>query len=219
MNTRSSKALSLSIIIICLGLEACSHTTEPASTTSYPTVFKFLNSRYDEGFDTTIERILGTGLSFAGKNNVTMIRDSTRGVIDTFYLNWEANGDLSLYTHPEHDSLVQYSSESSFTLLPWITVPIASNRPFVFTKDTFYSATNISVWDSIAPDTGYAISTVGLHLPANRAFVLELTRTISDSMYEIEAGYDERLFYAPSIHYFVESFPEISSALFSRRRQ
>lgn len=209
------------LISSCFGLASCSHSTAPEPS-SYPTDFTYENSHtFDQGTDTTIERILTTGATFAGKSNVTIVQDSTRGIIDTFYFSWEANGDVSVYTHPERDTLPGLFPAA--TIVPWLTMPIASGKKYTFRQDTIYArprgSDTVIATDTVIKDTGEAIGGTELNLPSNEAISFQSYVSTANATGTTVIGTASTVFYAPSLHYFVESAPDISSAFFGKHKQ
>src|SRR5947209_5470499 len=79
---------------------------------------------------TTMDSVMESGINFSGKNNVVLFASRIHnGSWSESYLNYEANGDFSIY----------FPNASS--LPPWVTLPVHSrNAQVIILIDTLIGA-------------------------------------------------------------------------------
>jgi hypothetical protein len=84
----------------------------------------------------TTETVLRTGASLNGKPNVTVIKDSSLDGLDTVYINYEPNGDISVFKYPGGGLSIVDGSDQWTTFGVESGSSYTSRSQYVFNGDT-----------------------------------------------------------------------------------
>jgi hypothetical protein len=149
--------------------------------------------------DTSVETVAKTGMSYSGKSNVTMVVSSSIYGLDTSYINYESNGDISSVF-----SLGFMGSGSS-----WITIPVASkatNTIALYDTTTYLlgvpTETKASLTASFVDNETVMVGSQSLSVEKIELLVTGTTTTLGVTQTQNIASYG---YYAPSIGYIVKS--------------
>lgn len=161
--------------------------------------------------DTTVATFMQVGKSLFGKTNVSMIITEDRNGVDTSYLNYEANGDVSMGLDPGSGQMV------------WITVPVSSRVPqsFSFTdtvvdgRDTAYRTVTWSVTYLATESMVVKGQTLSVEKCQSTASI-DVTVVGSPA---IRASVSQYSYYAPSIGYIVKTDVPVQYSPFDRTKE
>lgn len=161
--------------------------------------------------DTTVATFIQVGKSLFGKTNVSMIITEDRNGVDTNYMNYEANGDVSMGFDPGSGQM------------KWLTIPITSrvSQSFSFTdtvvdgSDTAYRTVTWSV-TYLATESmivkGQTLSVVKCRNVVTFEVAVVGSSTISSTL--TSYGY-----YAPSLGYIVKTDVPVQYSPFDRTNE
>jgi hypothetical protein len=147
--------------------------------------------------DTTTETIVQTGLTYLGKTNVSKVVAATKHGIDTSYLCFEPNGDISI---------------NSAYLKKWITMPTGSKSSMTMTMDTIFGSSKIElkmvsttsfIGDETLTMMGRSVSVTKLKQSSDITMINSGTQSTSNmTMF---------FYYAPSLGFITKSETPVST--------
>ncbi len=219
------KYISL-FIVLATFLSSCSKTDNPVTPGSSSFVQPKAGSSftYDEyatdtttaqpvpgSRDTSVQTIVQTGMTYNGKTNVTKIISVTSGNNDTSYINFESNGDLSVYINGL--SIPQ----------KWFTFPTGSKSTNSVTlSDTTQDVFGVSIETKVVLTASFVdnetMTVKGQFLSVTKikqAFTITITTAGVPNI----QSQNSFLYFAPSIGYVTKSETPVSTDLSGAKAQ
>ncbi len=215
------KHISLLLILVA-SVSSCSKSSDPVGpgSASYSAPKTGSTFSYDQyatdttnampiasSRDTSVHTFLRTGITYAGKTNVSQILEKTRFSTDTTYINYETNGDISSYGSDGNGGMI------------WGTIPIGSKTTFSFTQaDTTEVILGVTTRIKISVEVKY-VSEETLSIKGQSINVTKLKQsfivatTVGGVMKSKSA--DVFVYFAPSLGYIVKSDQPVQDGIFS----
>ncbi|MBK9246988.1 MAG: hypothetical protein IPM69_02475 [Ignavibacteria bacterium] len=206
------KMSKMSVVLLVILLGACSKDSTPVGPDSLSysppkagSTFRFYSYATDTtnslpiefSRDTTIHTFLQIGMNFAGKTNVSKISQTSRNHSDSTYLNFETNGDISIYS-------ILGNGRTA-----WVTVPIGSKTTTsMVATDTITIVSGDSIRNKFSSEFSY-IGTENLTINGKTLNVIKLKLTSIQS--ETKVGVtttktmDVFFYFAPTIGYYAKT--------------
>lgn len=157
--------------------------------------------------DTSVETFLQSGISYAGKTNVSQIVAVSSSSTDTSYINYETNGDISSYGSDGHGSMI------------WGTIPIGSKSTFSYTQtDTTKVILGVSTRLKVSVEASY-VDMETMIVKGQSISVIKLKQsfiiaTTAGGVTKSKSA-DVYVYFAPSLGYFVKNDKPVQDGIFS----
>lgn len=160
--------------------------------------------------DTTVTIFTQVGTSFMGKTNVTVLSIEDKNGTSTNYLNYEANGDVSMYGGPEGS-------------LKWLLLPVSSKSTQSLTlADTTIDLYGVSMRTVISMTTSYS-GTESMSVKGQALSVVKLNQAITSKVtvdtITTSNTFNSYIYYAPSIGFIAKTEVPIQLSPFDRSKQ
>lgn len=217
---------TVSIVVIVILLGACSkdNPTTPSESITYtpPRIgSSFHYSIYDtdtttslpitKSYDTTVHIFSNTEISYQGKNNVSKIYETSPFFTNVTYLNYESNGDVSVYVDRGNGEYI------------WLTLPMGSKttKTLVF-MDTTKIVSGVTTRSKYTSEASY-VGTENLTIKGKSVSVLKMK--LSNSFAETVNGVTTTktmavfFYFAPSLGYYVKTEQPVQVAPWSDVKQ
>jgi len=164
----------------------------------------------DSTRDTTVTTFTQVGTTFMGKTNVTVLSIEDKNGTSTNYLNYEANGDVSMYGGPEGS-------------LKWLLLPVSSKSTQSLTlADTTIDLYGVSMRTVVSMTTSYS-GTESMSVKGQALSVVKLSQTITYKLtvdtITTSNTFNNYIYYAPSIGFIAKTEVPIQLSPFDRTKQ
>jgi hypothetical protein len=224
--TMVSQMRTIGVIVLVILLGACAKDSTPVGpdTVTYSPPKAGSTFRYDtystdttaslpiEGsHDTTLHTVLQSGMSFAGKTNVTMISTVNKYYTDTTYISYESNGDISV--------LNPFNLEQN----EWVIMPVGSKTS---TSIVLFDTTNIVSGVSNRNKISAEISNAGTENLTVNGKTISIIKLKSATIFATtKAGVTSSVpgekftYFAPSLGYIVKTNQPVQVSPFGGKKQ
>ena len=213
-------------VILGVVLSSCSKSSNPTGpgTTTYvqPKAGSFFT--YDEyqtdtttgqpvpgTRDTSVQTFVQSGISYMGKTNVSEIVSASRMSHDTTYLNYESNGDLSVW-----------GSSGLSSTMSWLLLPTGSKTSNSITSDTTVTILGITTETKTVFTLAY-VDDETMTIKGQSISVTKLkemiTLTVTTAGVPATQTQSSFAYFAPSLGYLTKTETPVQVGIFSTGRQ
>jgi hypothetical protein len=161
--------------------------------------------------DTSVQTFIQTGISYMGKTNVSKIISVSNMTQDTTYLNYEANGDLSVW-----------GSSGLSSTMSWLILPTGSKTSNSITSDTTVTILGIPTETKTVFTLAYVddetMTVKGQSISVTKLKEM-ITLTITTAGVPATQTQSSFAYFAPSLGYLTKTETPVQVGIFSTGRQ